>query len=146
MPPVAKDFREATDDLFDQAAGGIDSVRALARRLRELDERQTEDSWLRTVRRWRGPVRVDEESLQLVARAFQVDRERLPAAPPPVSLNGLAGRLEALEALVAEGENERTRLAAQLRRQAAVLRRLAKLVDIPDREIAESLPANGDVQ
>ena len=39
MPPVASDFWEAVEALFDEGTNGIASRRALATRLHELDQR-----------------------------------------------------------------------------------------------------------
>lgn len=103
MPPVASDFWEAVENLLDERIHGIGSRRALATRLHELDQRQTAESWLRSLKRYGGGSIPSEETAMLIAQAFDVSRDQLPEVER-LSLKSLDLRLRVAEAKAAVAE------------------------------------------
>lgn len=100
MPPVANDFWDSVENLLDESTNGIGSRRALAARLHELDQRQTQDNWLRSLKRYGAGSVPNEETASLIAQAFGVPRDILPAAER-LSLKSLDLRIRVAEAKAA---------------------------------------------
>jgi hypothetical protein len=94
---VASDFWDAVESLLDERANEIGSRRALAARLFELDQRQTQASWLRSLKRYGSGSVPNEETALLIARAFDVNRDDLPAVER-LSLQTLDYRARVVEA------------------------------------------------
>ena len=94
---MASDFWDAIENLLDERANGVGSRRALAARLYELDQRQTQDSWLRSLKRYAAGSIPTEETATLIARAFAIPRDALPAVER-LSLQSLDFRTRLVEA------------------------------------------------
>lgn len=97
---------DVVDELVDRGVNGIDSISELSRRMSIIAPQQQAESWRKALRRSRkGSYK--EELVALVARAFNISRDDLPAARTPATVAELDRRLAALEAavgLVEEGE------------------------------------------
>lgn len=100
MPPVAHDFWNAVEELLDARTNDIGSARALSMRLHELDQRQSADSWRRSLKRYARGTKPNEETAGLIAKAFGVERASLPDVER-LSLVSLDFRLRVLEARAA---------------------------------------------
>lgn len=103
MPPVASDFWDSVETLLDERTNGIGSRRALAARLYELDERQNQENWLRSLKRYGSGSIPTEETAALIARAFDISREDLPAVER-LSLHSLDFRTRVVEGRVTAAE------------------------------------------
>lgn len=100
MPPVAHTFWDGVRALLDARANGDADKghRWLATQLYKLDQRQTEENWLRTVRRYAKGMVPEETTADVIAEALNVQRDALPPLPTRVARLALVeeglGRVE----------------------------------------------------
>jgi len=100
MPPVAdQELMEVVDELLDRNPNSISTMSELSRKMHEIEQRQNAESWRRNLRKWRR-TNAKEEHIAVIARAFGVPRDRLPAAKSTLPLSEIDRRLAALEATV----------------------------------------------
>jgi DNA repair exonuclease SbcCD ATPase subunit len=98
MRDVAE-LMDTVDELLDRNQGKVGTISELARRMAELEPRQNAESWRKSLRRWRT-ANAKETDIALIARAFGVSRDALPAPHARPVLADIERRLAALEATV----------------------------------------------
>ena len=130
MPPVAeRDLMDVVDDLLDRNTNGIGSVSDLARHMHEIEPRQNFESWRKNLRKWRKS-NASESNIAIIARAFGIERERLPAAKKTPTVSEVDRRLAAVEAavgLVEEGSTVGNLLEELATKLADVTERVREL-------------------
>lgn len=90
---------EVVDDLLDRNTNKISTLAELARQTALLEPRRNAETWRKNLRRWRTAT-YKEADIAVIARAFQIDRDRLPAAKARATVAEVDRRLAALEATV----------------------------------------------
>lgn len=121
---------DVVDDLVDRNTNEIGNLSDLARRLAEIEPRQNSESWRKNLRRWRKAGGAKESDIAILARAFNIRRDELPAAKSRPSLAEVDRRLAALEAavgLVEEGETVGNLLEELSAKLADALARIQEL-------------------